>query len=67
MKKWYSECSFEHHSLNFMRTNNENVYKYTNFPYVIQQCDIVEVQWRIMSEEPGFKPVETIIGGHYRE
>ena len=35
VKKWFIVCVIEHHSLNFMRTNNKNGYKYTNFPHDI--------------------------------
>ena len=35
VKKWFIVCLIEHHSLNFMRTNNKNGYKYTNFPHDI--------------------------------
>ena len=32
VKKWFIVCLIEHRSSNFMRTNNEKGYKYTNFP-----------------------------------
>ena len=41
VKKLFIVCLIEHHSLNFMRTNNENGYKYTNFPCGVQQVGTV--------------------------
>jgi len=68
VKKLFIVCLIEHHSLNLMRTNNENGYEYTKFQRYIQHrghCRVVVKRPHRMLEEPGSNHVSLIEGCTY--
>ena len=69
VKKLFIVCLIEHHSLNLMRTNNENGYEYdTKFQRYIQHrghCRVVVKRPHRMLEEPGSNNVSLIEGCTY--